>query len=98
MSGSAFFDSNVLLYTLAEGDPREAIAGGLLAGGGTISAQVLNEFANVAHRKFGLSWQEVTAAVGTLRAFFLSPCRSRPTRWTRLSRSRAATASISMTR
>ncbi len=72
MSG-AFLDSNVLLYTLALGDPREAVAAGLLAQGGTVSVQVLNEFANVAYRKIRLSWAEVSAALASLRVLCAAP-------------------------
>ena len=68
-----FFDSNVLLYTLAENDPREAIAVRLLAAGGTISVQVLNEFAAVARRKLGLSWPEVAQALDAMRALCPPP-------------------------
>ncbi len=73
MSSSAFFDSNVLLYTLAENDPREAVAARLLATGGTISVQVLNEFAAVARRKLRLSWPEVTQALDAIRALCPPP-------------------------
>ena len=55
VSAAIFFDSNALLYTLDENDPRWVIAGGLLAQGGAISVHVLNEFARVAHRKAKLS-------------------------------------------
>lgn len=70
---AVFFDSNVLIYTLAEGDPRQGVATGLLARGGTLSVQVLNEFANVAHRKLKLSWPEVDQALAALRAFCPPP-------------------------
>ena len=73
MSGGAFFDSNVLLYTLAENDPREAAAARLLAAGGTISVQVLNEFAAVARRKMRLSWPEVEQALDAIRALCRPP-------------------------
>ncbi len=72
MSG-VFFDSNVLLYTLAQGDPREPVATHLLATGGSVSVQVLNEFANVAHRKIKLSWAEVTAALAAVRVLCAPP-------------------------
>ncbi len=65
MSG-VFFDSNVLVYTLAADDPRAAVAVTLLAQGGTVSVQVLNEFANVAYRKMKLSWAEVSEALASL--------------------------------
>ena len=73
MKGGVFFDSNVLIYTLAENDSREAIAARLLAMGGTISVQVLNEFADVARRKLRLSWPEVTQALDGIRALCSPP-------------------------
>ncbi len=72
MTGS-FLDSNVLLYTLAQGDPRAAVASELLVRGGTVSVQVLNEFANVAHRKLGLPWAEVALALASLRVLCAAP-------------------------
>jgi len=67
MSGS-FFDSNVLLY-LASGDASKADrAEALLADGGAISVQVLNELANVARRKMKMSWPETRTFLSLLRA------------------------------
>jgi predicted nucleic acid-binding protein len=66
MPGS-FFDSNVLLY-LASGDQRKADqAEAVVAAGGAISVQVLNELANVARRKMRMSWPETKDFVSTLR-------------------------------
>ena len=73
MKGGVFFDSNVLVYTLAENDRREPAAARLLASGGTISVQVLNEFADVARRKLRLSWSEVGQALDGIRALCLPP-------------------------
>jgi len=36
---SVFFDSDVLIYTLDENDPQQAVATRLLAQGGTISVR-----------------------------------------------------------
>jgi predicted nucleic acid-binding protein len=69
MSAEAFFDTNVLIYALAQDDPRTAAAEQLLRDGGVVSVQVLNEFVSVARRKLGLAWPEVVealAAVSTL--------------------------------
>jgi predicted nucleic acid-binding protein len=64
-----FFDTNVLVY-LASADTRKAdIAEGLLAQGGTVSVQVLNELANVARRRMRLDWAETTDFLATIRAF-----------------------------
>lgn len=67
MPGS-FFDTNVVIY-LASGDRAKADrAEGLIAAGGIISVQVLNEIANVARRKMRLSWDETHAFLSTVRA------------------------------
>lgn len=59
MPAKDFFDTNVLIYAVAKSDPRAAKAEALLAAGGMISVQSLNEFASVARRKLGMSWKEV---------------------------------------
>ena len=73
MSAEAFFDTNVLIYALAQSDPRAAVAERLLFGGGKISIQVLNEFASVARRKLGLPWPDVDAALWAVRALCEAP-------------------------
>ncbi len=66
MPGS-FFDTNVLVY-LASGNPAKADrAEATIAGGGGISVQNLNELANVARRKIGMSWQDTHAFLSLLR-------------------------------
>ena len=63
----SFFDTNVLVY-LASGDATKADrAEATIAGGGSISVQVLNEFANVARRKMQMSWDETHAFLNMLR-------------------------------
>jgi predicted nucleic acid-binding protein len=63
----SFFDTNVLAY-LASGDTAKADrAEAALAAGGSISVQVLNEFANVARRKMQMSWDETHALLDMLR-------------------------------
>src|ERR1700744_1826818 len=66
MNGKPFFDTNLLIYAVAESDPRAETARDLLAEGGVVSVQVLNEFVAVARRKIGMSWQEIGEV---LRAF-----------------------------
>lgn len=61
-----FLDTNVVVYAFAS-DRRSVRAEELLARGGTISVQVLNEFANVARRKLGMTWQEVSDASAAIR-------------------------------
>ena len=63
-----FFDTNVLLYLLSEDAAKADRVEELLTGGGTISVQVLNEFAAVASRKLGLSWGEIKDILGPIRA------------------------------
>jgi predicted nucleic acid-binding protein len=73
MKGKAFFDTNVLIYAMALGDPRRDRAHQLLAQGGIVSVQVLNEFAAVARRKMGMPWKDVVEALDTIRVLCPSP-------------------------
>ena len=57
MPGS-FLDSNIVLYLASEDLLKADRAQDLVAEGGTISVQVLNEIANISRRKMGLSWAE----------------------------------------
>lgn len=66
MPGS-FFDTNVLVY-IASADPGKAgRAEALVAAGGVISVQVLNELANVARRKMRMPWPETRGFLSLLR-------------------------------
>lgn len=64
----AFFDTNVVLYLLSADGAKADLAEDLIAGGGQVSVQVLNEVANVARRKLGLSWPEVFDVTAQVRA------------------------------
>jgi predicted nucleic acid-binding protein len=67
MPGS-FLDSNIILY-LASGQQAKADrAEELVASGGTISVQVLNEIAHVARRKMGMSWVETRDFLSMVRS------------------------------
>ncbi len=59
MPAKDFLDTNVLIYAVAKNDPRASQAEALLASGGIVSIQSLNEFVSVARRKLGMSWKEV---------------------------------------
>lgn len=59
-------DTNVLVYAFST-DPRSKVAEQLMARGCTISVQGLNEFANVTHRKLGMSWSEIREAIAVIR-------------------------------
>ncbi len=63
----AFFDSNVLLYLLSADVAKAERAEALLAQGGTISVQVLNEFASVATRKCAMSHSDIREALLPIR-------------------------------
>jgi predicted nucleic acid-binding protein len=69
----AFFDTNVLIYAFAKDDRRAKIAETLLAGGGVIGVQTLNEFVAVAARKLGMPWEEILKALSALRELCPSP-------------------------
>src|SRR5271170_3165895 len=73
MSAKAFFDSNVLIYAMVSGDSRRERAQQLVAQGGVISVQVLNEFVAVARRKMRMPWEDVIEAVDAIRILFPSP-------------------------
>jgi predicted nucleic acid-binding protein len=64
----SFFDTNVLLYLLSNDAAKADRAEALLASGGTISVQVLNEFAAVASRKLAMSISEIREVLSTIRA------------------------------
>ena len=63
-----FFDTNVLLYLVSSDVAKADIAEALLADGGHVSVQVLNEFASVAVRKRAMTWEGVTVVLGVVRA------------------------------
>lgn len=58
-------DTNIAIYALIESDRRPA-AMRLIAGGPHISVQLLNEFANVAIKKFNRTWAEIDLAIGSM--------------------------------
>ncbi len=63
-----FFDTNILLY-LASADASKADrAERIVAEGGSIIVQVLNEIANVARRKMRLNWEDTRWFLATVRA------------------------------
>jgi predicted nucleic acid-binding protein len=67
MPGS-FLDANVLIYLASEDQAKADRAEEVLAAGGTISVQVLNEIANVARRKMRMSWPEIEDFLTPVRA------------------------------
>ena len=64
---SAFFDTNILVYA-QQADGKADRARALLAGGGKISVQVLNEFSAVSRRKQPRDWSEIAEAISDVLA------------------------------
>jgi predicted nucleic acid-binding protein len=67
MTDRVFLDTGILVYALAQDDPRSDIATRLLAAGGVVSVQVLNEFAAVASGKMGMEWPDVAQALNRIK-------------------------------
>jgi predicted nucleic acid-binding protein len=61
-----FLDTNILVYAFTT-DPRAGAAQALLGRPCITSVQVLNEFANVARRKLGMTWRELDDALAAIR-------------------------------
>lgn len=75
MSGvDPFFDTNVVLYLFSSDSVKADRAEALLATGGIVSVQVLNELASVARRKLAMTWREVGEVLAHIRAI----CRTEP--------------------
>ncbi|HUG25487.1 PIN domain-containing protein [Piscinibacter sp.] len=66
--GEVFFDTNVVLYLLSADPVKADRAEELLAIGGMISVQVLNECVAVASRKLHMSWAEIREVLTQVRA------------------------------
>ena len=73
MNDKPFLDTNVVLYAFRQDDARGPAAEAVLAGGGILSVQVLNEFVAVARRKLNRTWKEVRRALDILRVFCPQP-------------------------
>ena len=57
-----FLDTNILVYA-QQSDRRSAKARSLIAAGGIISVQILNELTNVLSRKLRRDWAEIGAVI-----------------------------------
>ncbi len=73
MSARVFFDTNVLVYAIVQDDPRSHRAEALIAEGGTVSVQVLNEFAAVARKKGAMPWSEIRLALESIKVLCHDP-------------------------
>ena len=67
-AAKAFIDSNVILYLLSKDAKKADAAEAVLRAGGLISVQVLNEIANVALRKIGMSRGETNQFLALIRS------------------------------
>ncbi len=68
MADKFFLDTNVLLYSIDDDERRTSIAKELVfAGAAVISTQVLNEFVNIAGKKFKLTAQEIANGLGLFK-------------------------------
>jgi predicted nucleic acid-binding protein len=63
-----FFDTNILLYLLSGDAAKADRAEGLLAAGGIVSVQVLNEFVAVAAGKLAMPLVEIREVLATIRS------------------------------
>jgi predicted nucleic acid-binding protein len=63
----SFFDTNVLLYLMSKDVVKADRAEALLASGGVVSVQVLNEFASVASRKLAMTIPDIREILSTIR-------------------------------
>ena len=70
---TAFLDTNILIYAALQPDPRSDAARALLAQGGLIGVQSLNEFTAVARGKLRRPWPEVATALAAIRALCPPP-------------------------
>ena len=64
-----FLDTNILIYASCQPSAKTDKATQILKAGGIISAQVLNEFASAAFRKFSFTWPEIRDAIEIFRVF-----------------------------
>jgi predicted nucleic acid-binding protein len=69
---TAFFDTNILVYAQQTGAKADR-ARDVLAGGGKLSVQVLNEFTAVARRKLGKDWRDIADAIDDALELFGPP-------------------------
>lgn len=68
MAIDVFFDTNVVVYTLSADAAKAQRSERLLAEGGVVSVQVLNEIALVCRRKMDKSWLETREIIEGVRA------------------------------
>jgi predicted nucleic acid-binding protein len=67
-AAESFLDTNVLVYLLSADSEKADRAEALVASGGVVSVQVLNEFASIASKKLAMRIQEIQEVLSTIRA------------------------------
>jgi predicted nucleic acid-binding protein len=67
-AADVFFDTNILIHVLSSDTAKADRAEALIAAGGVISVQVLNEFAAVASRKLAMRIPEIREVLTSIRA------------------------------
>ena len=63
----AFFDSNVVLYLLSQDESISDRCESLIAAGGVVSVQVLNECANVMLKKLRMDHEEIVEFLSVIK-------------------------------
>lgn len=73
MNDRIFLDTKILIYAYAVDNPSKSAEARRVANaqGATISTQVVQEFANVLSKEFGISWPEISNAIKELEANFI---------------------------
>ena len=63
-----FFDTNIIVYLVSPDTSKATRSDELIEAGGTVSVQVLNEFATVARRKYKMDWATIRLILATVKA------------------------------
>ena len=66
-NSSQFIDTNILLYLLYSDEKKANRSEEIIAAGGVISVQVLNEFVNVARKRLDMPWSEIRVFLTEIR-------------------------------
>lgn len=64
----SFLDSNIILYLLSADSVKADKAEAIVAGGGVISVQVLNEVTSVCRRKLKMPWSEIEILLAAVKS------------------------------
>jgi predicted nucleic acid-binding protein len=67
-AADAFIDTNVLLYLISSDETKATRAEAIVGDGGVVSAQVLNEFADVALRNCSCPWPKVQDVLSIVKS------------------------------